>query len=141
MWSGKLHSFFQDAKIFVTGVSMFLHNNSSTKPQSNYKKIWIRDLDTVSWIKKRIKNIKSHLSLICFKHVYFKICWHPSYVNKNTYVMRADDMHSNRSCKPNCNGHFLFYFIIITYVGNRQDVFKDTCIINYLTRQRQLQIK
>lgn len=61
---------------------------------------------------------------------------HPSYVNKNTYVVRADEMHSNRSCKSNCTDNFLFYFIIITYVGNRHNVFKDTCIINYLARQR-----
>lgn len=99
-----------------------LHNNSSTKPQSNYKKktFWIKrfrhsTLSQISSLGKRIKSIKLHLSLICFTHVSFKICWqicktfvilHPIYVNNNTNVMRADEMDSNRSCKSNSTDNF-----------------------------------
>lgn len=120
MLSGKLR-FFLICKNIRDWRFNVLHNNSSTKPQSNYKKtFWIKrfrhsTLSQISSLGNRIKSIKLHLSLICFTHVSFKICWqicktfvilHPIYVNKNTNVMRADEMDSNRSCKSNSTDNF-----------------------------------
>lgn len=121
MLSGKLRFFSKMQKYSRLAFLMLYIIIHRQSPNLIIKKtFWIKrfrhsTLSQISSLGNRIKSIKLHLSLICFTHVSFKICWqicktfvilHPIYVNNNTNVMRADEMDSNRSCKSNSTDNF-----------------------------------